>query len=202
VPGIARLAAPFSAVTVESHANTIGPRTLDFARDIPGRLEVAVGLETIHPVAVEQLNKRLDLARFDSAARFLSESGLDLRVFVLLGAPHVPAEESVAWAVRTVEYAVEHGASVVSIIPVRGGNGEMERLQQLGQFTPPTLSQLEESLDLSVRLTGSVVTADLWDVERLPGCDHCRSGRIARIRQLNLTGRAEARLACSRCGTD
>jgi hypothetical protein len=127
---------------------------------------------------------------------------VDLRVFVLLGAPHVPAEESVAWTVRTVEYAVEHGASVVSIIPVRGGNGEMERLQQLGQFTPPTLSQLEESLDLSVKLTGSVVTADLWDVERLPGCDHCRSGRIARIRNLNLTGRAEARLACSRCGAD
>jgi radical SAM enzyme (TIGR01210 family) len=202
VLGIARLAAPFAAVTVESHANTIGPRTLEFARDIPGRLEVAVGLETIHPVAIERLNKRLDLARFDLASRFLSESGVDLRVFVLLGAPHVPAEESVAWTVRTVEYAIERGASVVSIIPVRGGNGEMERLQQLGQFTPPTLSQLEKSLDLSVQLTGSVVTADLWDVERLSACDHCRSQRIARIRQLNLTGRAEARIACSMCGAD
>jgi archaeosine synthase beta-subunit len=199
VLGIARLAAPFSAVTVESHANTIGPKTLDFARAIPGRLEVAVGLETIHPVAMQQLNKRLDLARFDSASRFLSESGLDLRVFVLLGAPHVPAEESVAWTVRTVEYALEHGASVVSIIPVRGGNGEIERLQQLGHFTPPTLSQLEESLDLSVQLTGGVVTADLWDVERLPACAHCRSARITRIRQVNLTGQPVARLACSMC---
>ncbi|HEX9605602.1 MAG TPA: hypothetical protein VF962_00080, partial [Gemmatimonadaceae bacterium] len=151
--GIARLSASLAAVTVESHANTIGANTLAFARQISGRLEVAVGLETIHPVAATYLNKRLDLARFDRAARFLSENGLDLRVFVLLGAPYVPAEESVAWTVRTVEYAVERGASVVSIIPVRGGNGEMERLQGLGHFTPPTLSQLEESLDLSMQFT-------------------------------------------------
>ncbi|HMJ17165.1 MAG TPA: hypothetical protein VK478_02160 [Gemmatimonadaceae bacterium] len=202
VLGIARLAGPFSAVTVESHASTISPRTLEFARQLTGRLEVAVGLETIHPVAIEQLNKYLDLARFDWAARFLLENGVDLRVFVLLGAPHVPAAESVAWTVRTVEYAVERGASVVSIIPVRGGNGEMERLQGLGQFTPPTLSQLEESLDLSVKLSGTVVTADLWDVERLPACEHCRSGRIARLRRLNLTGRVEPRLACSKCGAE
>ena len=202
VLGIARLAGPFSAVTVESHASTIGPRTLEFARQLTGRLEVAVGLETIHPVAIEQLNKYLDLARFDWAARFLLENGVDLRVFVLLGAPHVPAAESVAWTVRTVEYAVERGASVVSIIPVRGGNGEMERLQGLGQFSPPTLSQLEESLDLSVKLSGTVVTADLWDAERLPACEHCGSGRIARLRRLNLTGRVEPRLACSKCGAE
>ena len=133
------------------------------------------------------------------SARFLSKNDMDLRVFVLLGAPHVPAEESVAWTVRTVEYAVERGASVVSIIPVRGGNGEVERLQGLGQFTPPTLSQLDESLDLSMQLTGTVVTADLWDVERLPACERCRSERIARMRRLNLTGRVEARLVCSKC---
>src|SRR5258708_16939447 len=38
---------------------------------------------------------------------------------------------------RSVEYAAQRGASVVSIIPVRGGNGEMERLAALGHFTPP-----------------------------------------------------------------
>jgi len=198
--GIATLAASFAAVTVESHANTIGPKTLAFARQIPGRLEVAAGLETIHPVAAAQLNKRLDLAHFDSAARFLSENGVDLRVFVLLGAPYVRAEESVAWTVRTVEYAVERGASVVSIIPVRGGNGEMERLQALGHFAPPTLSQLEAALDGCLQFTRTVVTADLWDVERIPACERCRSERIERLRRLNVTGRSEPRIACTMCG--
>ena len=198
--GIATLAASFAAVTVESHANTIGSQTLAFARQIPGRLEVAVGLETIHPVAAAQLNKHLDLARFDWAARFLSENGIDIRVFVLLGAPCVRAEESVAWTVRTVEYAVERGASVVSIIPVRGGNGELERVQALGHFTQPTLSQLEETLDGCLQFTRTVVTADLWDVERLPACEHCRSERIERLRRLNGSSRAEPRVTCTMCG--
>ena len=202
LPGIARLAASFAAVTVESHANTIGPNALAFARQIPGRLEVAVGLETIHPVAAAHLNKRLDLERFDRAARFLAENSVDLRVFVLLGAPYVPVDESVAWTMRAVEYAVDRGASVVSIIPVRGGNGEMERLQGSGHFTPATLSQLEECLDLSLHFTSTVVTADLWDAERLPACEHCRSERVERLRRLNVTGRAATRIGCTLCGAE
>ena len=200
--GIATLAGSFAAVTVESHANTIGPKTLAFARQIRGRLEVAVGLETIHPVAATQLNKRLDRTQFDSATGLLSENGIDLRVFVLLGAPYVPDVETVAWTVRTVEYAIERGASFVSIIPVRGGNGEMERLLALGHFAPPTLSQLEAALDACLQFTGAVVTADLWDAERLAPCEHCRAGRIARLRRLNVTGRAEERIACAACGTE
>jgi radical SAM enzyme (TIGR01210 family) len=197
--GIARLAAPFAAITVESHANTIGESTLDFARRIPGRLEIAVGLETISPMAIAQLNKRLDLVRFDRAARFLADNGLDLRVFVLLGAPYVPARESVEWTVRSVAHAVERDARFVAIIPVRGGNGEMERLRELGQFTPPTLAELEGSLDRSLRYASAVVTADLWDVELLPACEHCRPQRIDRLRRLNVSGRAEPRIACARC---
>lgn len=199
VLGTAALSASFAGVTVESHATTIGPRTLTFAREISGRLEVAVGLETIHPVAAANLNKRLDPARFDWAARFLTEQGIDLRVFVLIGAPYVPAEESVEWTVRTVEYAVERGAAVVSIIPVRGGNGEIERLQSEGHFAPPTLSHLEAALDGCLQFTDTVVTADLWDAERLSACDACRVQRIERLRRLNITGRAEPAVACPTC---
>ncbi len=200
LPEIAELAAPFAGVTVESHANTIGPLTLKFARQIPGRLEVAIGLETIHPTALAHLNKRLDLTRFDRAARFLGDNGVGLRVFVLLGVPYVSAGESVEWTVRTAEYAAHRGASVVSIIPVRGGNGEMERLEALGHFAPPTLSQLEAALDRCLQFTRTVVTADLWDVERLRGCEHCRCERIDRLRRLNITGRAEPRITCIICG--
>jgi uncharacterized Fe-S cluster-containing MiaB family protein len=177
----------------------IGPKTVAFAKQIPGRLEVAVGLETIHPVAASHLNKKLDLARFDSAATFLSDNGIDLRVFVLLGAPFVPADESIAWAVRAVEYAVERGAGIVSIIPVRGGNGELERLQQSGDFTPPTLSQLEAALDNCLQFTGTAINADIWDAEQLSACTHCRYQRIERLRRVNLGGRAESAVLCSLC---
>jgi uncharacterized Fe-S cluster-containing MiaB family protein len=200
VPAIAQLAHPFAAVTVESHANTIGPLTLEFARLIPGRLEVAVGLETIHPVAARHLNKRLDLAKFERAAGFLAEHGIDLRVFVLVGAPYVEPEESVEWTVRTAEYAARRGATRIALIPVRGGNGEMERLAALGRFVPPGLSQLEAALERCLGLAPVLVAADLWDIDRLPACAECRPRRIERLRRLNLTGGPEAPVACDACG--
>lgn len=197
--GIARLVTPFDGVTVESHVNTIGPRVVDFARRLEGRLEVAMGLETIHPVAMRALNKRLDLERFDAASSYLSAHAIDLRIFVLLGAPHVPAEESVEWTVRAVQHAVERGAAVVSIIPVRGGNGEMERLQALGDFVPPTLAQLEDALDRCMEVARTVVTADLWDVEKLPGCELCRATRVERLRAMNVVGARPPRVECEAC---
>ena len=202
VTRIAELTQSFSGVTVESHASTIGPATVAFARRIAGRLEVAVGLETIHPVAMQHLNKRLELSRFDRAADYLAEHEIDLRVFVLLGVPHVPAIESIEWTVRTVTYAVERGASIVSIIPVRGGNGEMERLRSLGHFIPPTLRDLEAALDASAGGRSTVVTADLWDADRLPACETCRAVRVARLTQMNATGALQPLVECGMCGGD
>jgi radical SAM enzyme (TIGR01210 family) len=199
VAAIAKLAAPFAAVTVECHANMIGPRALDFARSIPGRLEIAAGLETINPSAIAQLNKRLELSRFDRGSQFLRDNAIDLRVFVLLGAPYVPDGESVEWTVRTVEYAVASGAALVAIIPVRGGNGEMERLQSLGHFVPPTLEQLEDALDRCLTFGDAVITADLWDVHRLAACEGCRAARVERLRRINVNGRAEPRVQCREC---
>lgn len=197
--GMGHLASPFGAVTVESHANTIGPGTVAFARQLSGRLEVAMGLETIHPLALAQLNKRLDLPRFDRATAFLLDNDIDLRVFVLLGAPWVDAAEVVSSTVRTVEYAVERGASVVSVIPVRGGNGEMERLQAEGHFAPPNLAQLESVLDGCVQFTSAVVTADLWDIEQLPACESCSMARVERLRRMNISGLSAPRITCDVC---
>ena len=201
VQGLAALATAFSSVTVESHARTIGAPVLDFARRIGGRLEVAMGLETIHPIAATALNKRLSLEVFDRAAEFLRTNDIDLRVFVLLGAPPLAGDESVAWTIRSAAYAVERGATRVSIIPVRGGNGEMERLQALKEFTPPTLSQLETALDECLALTNAAVTADLWDIGQLSGCAVCASERCARLQRLNDSGCAEKRIMCDACGT-
>ena len=200
VERIAALAQQFGAVTVESHASMVSAKALEFAAMIPGRLEVAIGLETIHPRAAEQSNKRLDLERFDRAAGFLAGNGIDLRVFVLLGAPYIPATESMEWTIRTVEHAVRRGAALISIIPVRGGNGELERLQLLGEFTPPALGDLETALDRCGRFSSAAVTADLWDIERLVTCENCRAARIARLRRINETGGIEVRVACDACG--
>jgi len=197
---LASMCRGFAGVTVESHANTVGDETFAFAELLDGRLEVAMGLETVHPEAMTQLNKRLDLSHFDAAAHRMTSHGIDIRVFVLLGAPFVKAEESVEWTVRTVAHAVDAGASVASIIPVRGGNGELERLQSLGAFVPPTLAQLEDALDACLQFAPTVATADLWDLDRLSPCGVCSDARKARLARINLTGCAEPRVACGECG--
>lgn len=197
---IAELARTFSSVTVESHASTIGERTLNFARATGTRLEVALGLETVHPMASARLNKRLDLDGFDHAARFLGDHGIDIRVFVLVGSPHVPPSESVDWTVRTVEHAAERGAAIISVIPVRTGNGELERLQRVGEFSPPTLDDLEEVVRRCSSVTNAVVTADLWDGHRLAAPDCCGALRIDRLRRWNLEGKLGPRATCATCG--
>jgi hypothetical protein len=197
LPRIAELCAPFRGVTVESHASTIGPAALHFARALKGaRLEVAMGLETIHPVASARLNKRLDLGRFDEAVSFLRTNDIDVRVFVLLGVPGVPRKESVHWAARTAHHAANSGASVIAIIPMRGGNGEMERVAALGEFEPPTLVELEATLDTCANIRGAVVTVDLWDVGKLAACPECRTARVERMHRINLTGHAEMAVTC------
>lgn len=199
VPALAELARPFDGLTVESHASMIGPPVLDFARLIPGRLEVAIGLETINPTAARHLNKRMDLKRFERAAAFLLGHQIDLRVFVLVGAPYIAPAESVEWAARTAEYAAQLGAAAIALIPVRGGNGELERLASQGHFTRPTLVQLEEALDRCVELRPAAVAADLWDVDRLEACAECRPRRVERLRRVNATGRREPPVTCSDC---
>lgn len=196
---LAALAAPFAGVTVESHPRLTGRRCREFAGSLDGRLEVAIGLETVHPGALPLLNKKVTVGDFDRAAERLRAWDVDLRAFVLLGTPFVPFAEQVEWTVRSVEHALARGAAAVAIIPVRGGNGELERLAARGEFAPPRLDELETALDECLGLGPGVVTADLWDIERLAHCPGCRTARLERLRRLNLTGRPEPRIDCAAC---
>jgi len=189
------LATPFARVTVECHPRLIGDRCLRFAERLTGRLEVAMGLETVHPEALPKLNKGLTLEDFDRAASLLRQAGIGLRAFVLVGCPFVPPEEAVDWAIRSAAHAFEQGAERVSLIPIRGGNGALEALG----FTPPRLDQLEEALERCLDLPG-IVTADLWDARRFASCAECADGRIARLERMNRSGRPEPSIACAICG--
>ncbi|HUG41223.1 MAG TPA: hypothetical protein VMM12_12105 [Longimicrobiales bacterium] len=200
-PALAELLAPFVRVTVECHPRLVGRRCFAFGERVGGRLEVAMGLETIHPGALPRLNKRMTLRDFEQAAAALVGAGLALRAFVLLSPPFVPSAEAVEWAVRSAAHAIGCGAGHVSLIPVRGGNGALEPLAQAGAFVPPTLAQLEEALGRALELGGAVITADLWDVERLARCPDCFLPRRDRLARMNLTGRREPPVRCERCAT-
>jgi len=146
-PAIAGLLHPFERVIVESHPSLVGDRTLHLRDLLPhAQLEVAMGLETVHPLALERSNKRLTLAQFASAAAFLQQHRIGLRVFLLIQPPFVPAAEALLWTARAGGVALECGATAITLISTRSGNGAVDTLALTGDFTPPTLSTLEAVL--------------------------------------------------------
>jgi hypothetical protein len=68
-------------------------------------------------------------------------------VFLLISPPFVPHEEQDAWLVRSVEFATQCGASVISLIPARGGNGTMEALAAQNLFREPSSDDVLRSYD-------------------------------------------------------
>ena len=197
-----RLARPFRRLVVECHPRLVGERCLDFAGRLAAagsRLEVAMGLETVHPEALPRLGKGMTLEDFDGAARRLKGAGIPFRAFLLLGAPYVPPEEAVEWTVRSAQHAFGQGAEGVSVIPLRDGNGTIEALVEAGEATLPDLDQLEDALDRCSHLGAGVAVADLWDLERISPCEDCRSQRRERLRRQNLSGLVEPRVRCGAC---
>ena len=83
----------FERVIVECHPRLIRERCLRFRDLLAGKLEVAVGLETVHPQELERLNKRFTVADFQQSAAFLPGQESRLRVFLLLRPPFLTETE-------------------------------------------------------------------------------------------------------------
>jgi radical SAM enzyme (TIGR01210 family) len=200
IAAIVSSVAGFGRVTVESHPRLIGERCQRLSEALAGELEVAMGLESVHPEVLPRLNKQMQLEDFERAAEQLAAWNIAVRAFVLVGVPFLDSGQQVEWAVRSVEYAASRGAGAVSLIPVRGGNGEMERLAAAGLWQAPALEQLEEALEAAMTIRDVVVTADTWDLERFAECALCRAHRLARLAEINLSGAIPSRSACADCG--
>jgi archaeosine synthase beta-subunit len=197
----------FDRVIVECHPALVNDRAARFRHQLEGtattdrepRLEVAMGLETVHPMALERLNKRMTLDLFRKAAALLQRERIALRVFVLLQPPFVPESESLLWAERSVGFALECGASVVSLIPTRTGNGAMEELAAHEAFVMPRLETLEKALEQALTRRRGRVFADLWNLEQFSDCPACFETRRERLEVMNHTQEWVEPPHCDRC---
>jgi len=198
-PAIARQAGRFDRVIVECHPALLNERAVRFRDQLGTTLEVAMGLETIHPEVLPRLNKKMSLAQFTAAAGFLQRHGIALRVFVLLKPPFLDSAESVEWAGRSIQYAFDCGAAAVSLIPTRFGNGALEALGTQGEFAPPTLDALETAFDQALAHQRGRVFVDLWDLEQFSSCAACLPARRGRLQRLNLQQSTEPPVPCSAC---
>jgi radical SAM enzyme (TIGR01210 family) len=197
--GIAEQARPFRSVIIESHPRLVGPSCLEFRDLLRQPLQVAMGLETAHPEVLPRLNKRMTLADFEKAARFLERHEIAVRAFVLLRPPFLDEAEGIHWAKETLRFAFEVGVECCVVIPTRAGNGAVEELQRAGHFEPPRVESLEEVLEYGIGLRRGRVFADLWDIERFSTCERCAPARAARVLRMNLTQQTSPPVLCA-CG--
>jgi archaeosine synthase beta-subunit len=189
----------YDRVIVENHPLLAGDACLRFRDGLTGTLEIAMGLETIHPTALPALNKQLTPEDFRRAAGFLKSNCIRVRAFVLLNPPYVTDHrEGIRWALETVRFAFESGVDCCSIIATRPGNGIMETLLAAGQYVPPTLDALEEVFAEALMLAqGRLVFVDTWDIGFLSSCKQCFEARKTRLEKMNLTQTILQPIACS-----
>jgi archaeosine synthase beta-subunit len=187
---IARLTAHFERVIVECHPKLVGRRCWEFQHLLAGRLEVAMGLETVHPEILPRLNKRMTLDDFSTAVKALHAEGIAVRAFILVRPPFLTDEEGLEWARRSLDFAFSLGVECCSLIPTRGGNGAMEELSHRREFAPPSLDALEKALEYGLSLRAGRVLLDFWDLDRLVENPRDKN-RLSRLARMNLSQLAE-----------
>jgi radical SAM enzyme (TIGR01210 family) len=184
---IAKVSATFERVIVECHPRLIGRRCWEFRRLVAGELEVALGLETVHPDVLPRLNKRMSLDDFATAVRALHARSIATRAFILARPPFLTDAEGLEWAKRSLDYAFSLGIGCCSLIPTRAGNGALDELARQGLFAPPSLGALEEALAYGLSLRAGRVFVDLWDIGHVSPETPERAERIERLAHMNLT---------------
>jgi len=196
-PRIASLSSEFENVLVESHTAFIGEECVEFSRILSGQLQVAIGLETVHPEILPVLNKGMSLEDFKLSVGFLQSNGISTRAFILLRPPFLSEVEGVEWACRSIDFAFACGVDVCSVIPVRAGNGALDKLALDAYFQEPAIQSLERVIEYGIGLQKGQVFADLWDLERFSRCDSCFAPRKERLNQINLTQEHMKPVECS-----
>lgn len=194
---IASLVINFETVIVESHPKLINEKCLRFRDMLKPKLEVAIGLETVHPEVLLKLNKQMTLSDFSNAVSYLTENGIRSRAFILLRPPFMSESEGVDWAKRSIDFAFEVGIECCTIIPVRAGNGAMDLLMKNGDFSLPNIHSLEKVLEYGIGLSSGRVFADVWDLKLFSDCEKCFNERQRRLLVMNLDQNKVDRIACN-----
>jgi radical SAM enzyme (TIGR01210 family) len=185
-PAIASLLKDFETVIVESHPKFIDDRCLRFRDLLQAELQIAIGIETVHPEILRKLNKHVTTDDFRNSVQFLTRNGIRTRAFILLRPPYLSESEGIYWAQKSIDYAFDVGVECCIIIPVRAGNGAMEELMRTGDFHLPKIESLESVLKYGINLKAGRVFADTWDLGLFSTCSECLEKQIIRINFMNL----------------
>lgn len=196
-PEIASLLRDFETVIVECHPKLINDKCLKFRDMLAPDLHIALGLETANPGILKILNKQMTPDDFARASGFLAENKISSRAFILLRPPMLSEAEGIYWAERSIDFAFDSGIECCTIIPVRAGNGIMDKLMEQGEFFLPDIRSLERVLEYGISLKRGRVFADTWDLGLFSKCEKCSKKRTDRLVEMNLTQKGLPPVVCS-----
>lgn len=195
---IADLLSGYELVIVENHPKLTGSFISEFNSMLEGRLEIAMGIETLHPVVLQKLNKNFTQTDVEKAALFLNNIDVDMRAFLLLNPPFLTdRKENETWILKSQDTLFDLGFSACTLIPTRTGNGIMEKLKEEGHYQAPDLESLERVFEESLKRNRGRIFADTWDLSLFSTCDLCLNSRIERIERMNLNQIIEPRVNCT-----
>lgn len=197
---IAEIVKKFETVIIENHPKLINDACLRFRDMLKPDLQIAMGLETVHPEVLQKLNKKSGLSDFSYAVRYLNENGIKSRAFILLRPPFMSEEEGIYWAKKSIDFAFDVGVECCVIIPVRLGNGSMEILKENGLFQFPEINSLEKVLEYGIKLRSGRVFVDVWDLSLFSKCSDCLNSRTQRLTEMNLYQKLVDKISCQ-CNT-
>jgi len=193
---IASLLNNFETVIVESHPKFINEKCLYFRDMLKPELQVAIGLETVHPEVLQKLNKQMKVVDFRNSVNFLNQNGINSRAFILLKPPFLTESEGVYWAKKSIDVAFDCGVECCTVIPVRAGNGAMDILLEKGDFSLSNIHSLETVLEYGITLNAGRIFADVWDLGLFSSCEKCLDQRTNRLISMNLSQSIEPKITC------
>ena len=105
---IADRVSAFERVIVESHPSLIGDRCFRFRDLLSGQLEVAMGLETVHPECCRAPQQAHDAGPVRRRSRTsCAPTRIDLRVFILVQPPFMPKRKrSTGPRARSISHSI------------------------------------------------------------------------------------------------
>lgn len=171
-PEICARIARYERVILENHPKLCDDRVLAFTKHLPSttRVELALGVETVHPQWLEGLNKSMTPADIERAAQWAHAQAFDVRAFLLLHAPTISKRNEVLqdvsleqrrdWTLKSVKWVQEKGFTAATLIPLRPD------LLPEGSGDAPTLQEVERTAIAAKKIADRMrLFVDCWDMD-------------------------------------
>jgi len=148
-------------IIVETRPEFVTDKTMEAAKKIVDRLEIAVGLETSNDkIRIECINKNFLFKDFVRASETAKKHGVTTKAYLLLKPPFISEKDALEDMVKSVMDAAPYAGTIsINLCNVQRGT-IVDELFQKKAYRPPWLWTIVEVIRRVHGKTGSVIMSD------------------------------------------